>query len=166
VDSVIKTKGVWVYHMLRQEMGDALFFATLRRLIQTHADGWLSLNDFRSAFLAAAPSNPTRTKLARFFAQWLDRNEAPIFDVSWSDAGKERNHQVAVTLRQRGNNGEPFELQLEVAIEAKEGTRVHTIMVNGKETRAVLACRGVPIGVRLDPKQRLFLWRPEYGRRP
>jgi len=147
--------------MLRQEMGDDLFFITLRRLIQKYADSWLSLDDFRNAFLEAAPS---QTKLKQFFTQWLDRDEAPIYDTDWSDVGNGSNHKVKVVIRQRENNGDPFQLRLEVAVDSKEGSRLHTVEINSRETSTILDSMGVPTGIRLDPYRRLFIWKKEYGR--
>ncbi len=158
--NLARAKGHWVYHMLRRRLGDDMFFATLRGLIRDFSGKKaLSLDDLRSAFVAAAPPE---AKLERFFAQWLDRPGAPILDVEWTPAGR-RKAEVVVRQVQEG---EPYHLRLDVAVDSKKEPRLHTIDIQDGETRVTLKGNGKPTGVRLDPNHRLLIWTPEYGPRP
>jgi Peptidase family M1 domain len=154
-------KGHWVYHMLRRRVGDDVFFATLRGLIQEFGGKKqaMSLDDLRSAFVAAAPR---KAKLKRFFAQWLDRAGAPILDLEWTPAGPSK---AKLVVRQ-AQTGKPYHLKLDVAVDSKEGSRLHTIEIKGRKTRVTLQGNGEPTGVRLDPDHQLLIWTPEYGQRP
>ena len=145
--------------MLRRRVGDGPFFATLRKLIEEFADKPMSLDDLRAAFIAAAP----KAELEGFFAQWLDRPGAPLLDVNWESAGE--GNRADVIIRQ-SQPGEPYHLNLDVAVESAVGTRIHTIKVRERETRVTLKCDGKPTDVRLDPNHRLLIWTAEYGPRP
>lgn len=90
-------KGHWVFHMLRRRVGDELFFATMRGLIESFAHKAMSLDDIRAAFVNAAPK---QADVERFLAQWLDRPGAPILDVDFSDASENSRHRASVIIHQ------------------------------------------------------------------
>ena len=146
--------------MLRRQVGDELFFATLRRLIERHGRGSMTLDDVRAAFRAAAPAE---AELERFFSDWLDRTGAPVLDVEWSALENEGAHEVELVVRQ---TGAPFRLVLEVLVESAAGERLETVVVDGAETRKRIAAAGVPTGVRVDPQHRLLIWDEGLGERP
>ncbi|HUE81395.1 MAG TPA: M1 family aminopeptidase [Pyrinomonadaceae bacterium] len=153
------SKGMWFYHMLRQQVGDETFFATLRELLKRFAGKAITLADLREAFLMAAP----RADLTTFFAQWLDRSGAPILEVKWAPP-KNGKAEIIITQVQKG---EPYVLKLELAIDTTDGrTRLNTIDVRGKETRVQLPLTGQIKQIRPDPNHRLLIWQPEYGARP
>ena len=150
-------KGHWVYHMLRQRVGDEVFFGTLRSIARDYAGRQLSVDAMRAAFVKAAPE----AKLEPFFAQWLDRAGAPVLDVDWWSVDKGAG--VAITIEQR-QPGEPYALPLEVAVDLKGGgTKVVTLEVTKPRETFTVATDARPLGVRLDPNRRLLIWRPEYG---
>ncbi len=147
-------KGHWVYHMLRGRVGDEVFFATLRGLIETFARRDISLNDVRAAFIMAAPD----AELETFFAQWLDRPGAPVLDAAWSDG------ELVITQAQ---GGEPYDLRLDVALQLADGsTERRTVRITERETRFAIDPGQSVTSVMLDPDHRLLIWTPEYGERP
>lgn len=153
-------KGHWVYHMLRHQVGDEIFFETLRGLVQSFASLSMSLDDVRDAFLAAEPES---AELERFFSDWLDREGAPVLDVEWSALPRDGAHEVELTVRQ---SGEPYRLLLEVIVDSAAGERAATVVIDGAECVTRLPAAGAPTGVRIDPHHRLLIWDPEYGERP
>ena len=153
-------KGHWVYHMLRQRVGDELFFGTLHELISRHGGGEMSLADLRAAFVAAAPPE---AELETFFRQWLDRPGAPVLDVTWTAEDGADGPAARVTIRQRG---EPYELRLEIAVDADEASRTHTVQLSDEEETFLLAAPGRVVGVRIDPRHRLLIWDSAYEQEP
>lgn len=153
--SLSDAKGHWVYHMLRHVVGDEVFFATLRGLLERFAGQRMGLDDVRAAFQVAAPGR----RLADFFAQWLDREGAPVIDASFEQAGE----SLRLTLRQ---SGEPFDLDLEVAVETDAGVTRHEVALRGSQTTVELSATSPVLGVHLDPDRHFLIWRPEYGPRP
>jgi hypothetical protein len=146
-----RSKGAWVYAMLRDRVGDEVFFGTLRRIARERRS--LSLQELRDAFVRAAPADPA---LPRFFADWLDRPGAPVLDLAWERAAG----GVRVRLAQRTA---PYRLPLEIAIDGSAGRAVRRVELRDSVQSFVLAYAGVPRGVRIDPAHRLLLWEPEFG---
>ena len=151
------SKGMWVYHMLRQRLGDELFFGTLRRLIADFAGRAMSLDDVRRAFIDAAPDRD----LEAFFAQWLDRAGGIDVDATFT-AG---HGTVDLLLTQK--TSEPFEFDLDVELELADGTaRRERLEVRGRETRARFDVPGQLVGAELDPDRLLLMRRPAYSGMP
>jgi hypothetical protein len=153
------SKGMWFYHMLRREIGDDLFFATLRELIKEFSGREMSLDDLRQAYITAVPDHD----LESFFAQWLDRTGAPRIEVSWSMVG---NDQVRIVLDQSPDYP-PFELDLDVAISGADGSITReTIHVSGNRTTVVQTVSANVIDILLDPERNILMWRPSYSTAP
>jgi len=153
-------KGHWVYHMLRQRVGDELFFGTLRNLITRHGGDEMSLADLRAAFVAVAPPE---AELETFFRQWLDRPGAPVLDMTWTAEDGADGPAARVTIRQRG---EPYELRLEVAVDADGASKTHSIQLSAKKETFLLAAPGRATGVRIDPRHQLLIGDAVYERDP
>jgi aminopeptidase N len=155
-------KGHWVFHMLRRQVGDDVFFATMRSLIRKFAHRTMTLDDVRGAFIEAAPPE---AGLKQFFRQWLDRKGAPILEVEWSDASADDRHRARLIIRQIQKE-KPYHLKLDVAVDAESGTTMHCIDLTKRKASITLDAKGPPTGVRLDPDYRLLIWTPEYGTPP
>ena len=155
------SKGHWFYHMLRQRVGDDVFFATLRGLVRDFANKAMSLDDVRAAFVKAVPQD---TELDAFLAQWLDRTGAPVIRLEWWAI--DRGSAVEVLLTQE-HAGSPYALDVEIEIATREGEHMRrTLAVTDRETRAEFETPGRAVGVTLDPDVQLLLWRPRYGSVP
>lgn len=144
------SKGMWVWHMLRQRIGDDRFFGTLRGIITDHAGDRITLDDLRAAFVASAPD----AGLPAFFAQWLDRPGLPRPST--------RVEGTRVVISQPVDD--VFVLDLTVEVRRDDGgVSRHDVHVTGAEA-VVEVGPGAPItGVELDPDRDLLLWRPEYA---
>lgn len=153
------SKGMWFYDMLRRQVGDKVFFMTLRTLIERYAGKALTLAELRQTFLAVSP----RAGLEQFFSQWLDRAGAPIIDATWKPVSK-KEVEIRFTQVQKG---EPYQLKLEFSVEFANGQKqAHSADITGRET--VMRVRSVDAiaRIKLDPDHKLLLWQPEYGERP
>lgn len=118
----------------------------------------MTLTAFRQAYVATAPE----ARLERFFKQWLDRTGAPVLDIDWNASG---NDGIEVTITQ-GQDGEPYELDLEIEMVGVGPPRLDTITVSQRVHRARLKSPFRTNIVRLDPEHRVLRWTPEYGSRP
>jgi hypothetical protein len=151
------SKGMWVYHMLWQRLGDELFFGTLRELIAEFAGRSMSLDDVRRAFVAAAPGQD----LQAFFAQWLDRAGGIDVEATFT-AGP---GSVDLLLAQSAE--EPFDFDLEVELKLADGSsRRERVEVRGRETRARFEVPGQLVDAELDPDRLLLMRRAAYGAMP
>lgn len=154
--NLVNSKGVWVYHMLRREIGDEVFFATLRGLFEEFDGRRMSLQDLRGAFVEAAPDHD----LTRFFSQWLDRTGAPRVETTWSSASDDFVH---VTFEQTAE-GEPFTLDLDVELVFDDGTvEQNTIRLKEHLTEVAWPAKKNVSDIRIDPDRNLLLWREAYA---
>jgi len=62
----VYVKGAWVLHMLRHELGDSLFFASLQTYLQTYAYSTALTGDFQAVCETVSGQN-----LEPFFQQWI-----------------------------------------------------------------------------------------------
>ncbi len=151
------SKGMWFHHMLRLRMGDEAFFSMLRALIDDFRGREIGLDVFRQRLLAADPS------LDAFLRQWLDRTGAPVLRADWWSIDRGKGIEIAIEQLQDGG---PFEVPLEVAVATAGGEVRHTLALAERSQRFTLPMPARPLDLRLDPDDRLLLWRPAYGPRP
>jgi hypothetical protein len=164
------SKGMWFYHMTRARLGDAAFFGALRVLLADFATRPMRVSDIRAGFQAAAPAD---TGLPGFLSQWLDRTGAPVLDVDWwsvrrQAAPRKEEPPGAVELRIRQRQpGPPYALDLEVLVTLRDSSAVlDTIHLRAADTTVVMELPRRALDVRIDPGQRILMWRPKYGPRP
>lgn len=175
------SKGMWVYQMLRDRLGDERMFATLRRMIEDHRNGVWRLDDLRQAFIADYPDQG----LDVFFDQWLDRDGLPVIDFSWRAVARTTTQpwadgpvdefllgedkppfEYVVELEQL-QDGPPFDLPLEIAVEAIDGqSTLEVVRLSERKQTFTLAAPAAPRRVVLDPKHKMLMWRPAYGPPP
>lgn len=86
-------RGAAVHHLLRDELGDSVWRAGLRRFVAAAAGGPVTTADYQRAMERASGRS-----LDWFFEQWVFRMGHPVFEVArrW-DAG---NRTLTLTLRQ------------------------------------------------------------------
>ena len=89
----IYPKGALVLEMLRKQLGDARFWAGIRRYLRDHAFGTATSDDLRQAFLEATGEN-----LDRFWDEWVYQAGYPQFAVAaqWDSAAS----AVILTVKQ------------------------------------------------------------------
>ncbi len=142
-------KVAFIFHMLRQELGDEVFYAGLREFWQQQRfriAGWAEL---RRAFASAAGRD-----LSWFFEQWLERMGAPrlsLGDVAVSPEGDA--FRVTLTARQ---DSPAYRLVVPVVIDTDAGPLRRQILLQNTETIAALVVEAAPSAVHLDPAHDLF----------
>jgi len=142
-------KGSWVLHMLRQRMGDDLFWAGIRDYYAQFRNANASTTDFRRAMERASGLD-----LSAFFSQWLYRGGIPRLEGTWQwDAAAK---QVVVELTQ-AQAGEPFQLPVEVGITAGGKSRVERVDLTARSARFSFPSDQEPTAVDLDPNVRLLV---------
>lgn len=86
-------KGGWILHMLRQQVGNAVF----RKIIQTYYAEFAGKNANTDNFVAVAEAVSGK-KLKAFFTQWLTQPGIPILQTTFSHNAAKR--MVTITLEQ------------------------------------------------------------------
>ncbi|MBM3416776.1 MAG: M1 family metallopeptidase [Bacteroidetes bacterium] len=98
-------KGSWVLHMLRRQLGDAIFHKSIRDYYASYAGKNADTKDLQKVFEANSGK-----KLDDFFQQWLFTNENPVIKIKWKNIKKEG--KVAITVEQLQNR--LFEFPLDI----------------------------------------------------
>ena len=137
-------KGAWVLHMLRGVVGDEAFWRGIRAYYADFSSRNATTGDFRRAMEEVSGRD-----LARFFRQWLERGGLPRVEGGWRHAGS----ALEIDLRQT-QEGEPFELEIPVAVELEPGSppRVEKVRMAEREVRVSIPIEGTPRTVALDPQ--------------
>ncbi|MBN2800154.1 MAG: M20/M25/M40 family metallo-hydrolase [Deltaproteobacteria bacterium] len=140
-------KGAMLVHMLREELGDEVFLASVRRFYLDNAMRRATWSD-----LAAAIQAESGWDAWAFMQPWLERPGAPKLTL-----GKVRSRALAggewslhLDLRQ---GAEPFPLTVPVAVtvEGQQAPVWARIPLQGERARVDLPLPGRPLRVDVDP---------------
>jgi aminopeptidase N len=137
-------KGAFVLHMLRGIVGDEAFWSGIRAYFAEFRQKNATTDDFRRTMEEASGRG-----LGRFFRQWLERGGLPRVEGGWRVSGS----SLEVELRQE-QEGEPFELEIPVALELEGDSppRLEKIRMTEREARATIPLPGRLRSARLDPQ--------------
>ena len=146
-DSHTYPKGALVLHMLRQQLGDAAFFDTLKHFLHRYAFEPVDTGDFIRSVKTVTGQN-----LDWFFDQWLFKPGHPVFDVrsEWDPARK----VVVLTVAQVQDfaRGIPvFRVPLSVAIVNADGRSTSQVWIREREETFEFPSETRPLLVRFDP---------------
>lgn len=141
-------KGGWLLHMLRQELGDEMFWHGIRAYYAKFAGKNALSEDFQ-----AVMEQTSGKDLKQFFKQWLYQSGYPKLQGTWTyDAA---NKEVVVQLEQ--TNQELFEFPLELALQQADGKFVtQSVRVTQAKESFRLKSEVAPKLVSLDPNVRLL----------
>jgi len=145
-DSHTYPKGALVLHMLRNLLGDAAFFDTLKHFLHRYAFDAVDTGDFIRSVKTVTGQN-----LDWFFDQWLFKPGHPIFDVrsDWDPARKMVT--LKVTQVQDFTRGIPvFRVPVAVAIVTAAGKSARTVWVRDREETFEFPSQTRPLLVRFD----------------
>jgi aminopeptidase N len=140
-------KGGWVLHMLRRQLGDSVFWRSLRNYYSTYAGLTADTDDLRKVF-----EKESKTSLSQFFRQWLYEPGIPELKIEWNYNATTK--KVNVTVKQlRGS----FSFPLEIGIRSGGGRISYlTIQVTSATTNSSIAVKDKPLQFLVDPNQSLL----------
>jgi aminopeptidase N len=100
-------KGGWVLHMLRQELGDAVFHKAVKAYYKQYANSNADTRDLQKVFEQTSGKD-----LSVFFDQWLYKPGIPNLDVKWGYSFK--TNKTWMEIRQLQENGFVFKLPVQL----------------------------------------------------
>ena len=114
-DRHIYEKGACVYHMIRTELGDELFWKAIQTFVQDNAH-----NTVETVDLLRAIEKATGRNLLFLFDQYVFRGGHPDYKVAYSWDGDSQLAKVTVTQTQakegkNGSDSELFDLKIPIA---------------------------------------------------
>lgn len=134
-DRHIYEKGSCVYHMIRAELGDELFWPAIHRFVQDNAHKTVETVDLLRAIEKATGRN-----LTFLFDQYVYRGGHPDFKVAYSWDGDANLAKVTVTQTQasanQNHNKDLFDLKIPIGFGYKQQDstiQTFTVRVNERE---------------------------------
>ncbi len=159
------------FHMLRRKLGDDRFRAWAARFYREMRGRQASFADVRrtmEALLSPEPGavpgpvpapasgNPAGADLGRFFRDWTERPGAAALAVEVAEvAALGAGFEVRGTLRQT-QGGEPFALDVPLAIQTAGATVVESIHLESAATPFAIRVPARPLALQADPSFDLF----------
>ena len=161
--SVVQNKGAMVFHMLRSQMGDAAFRATLRDFYEKFAGHAARIEDFEklaSDRAAQAAQRGPAPNLTPFFVQWLNSTGVPEFKLDFVVVRTRKGFLLRGDVKQ---DLETFRMPVEVRIATEGNPETQTIDVVGTKSDFTIETFGRPRpnGVSIDPNNNLLKSSPK-----
>jgi tetratricopeptide (TPR) repeat protein len=148
-------KGAMVFHMLRWEMGDAVFTKFLQALLTQYAD-----KGIRTSNVQTVAEEQSKLQLTAFFSQWLDGTGAPEFTDNYSvfRLGKGKGFRTVGSVSQ---DLDLFSMPVELKIETEGKTEQRRVDLSGTESRYTVETFGRPRRITIDPDNWLLKSTPD-----
>ena len=151
------SKAMMVFHMLRNLVGDELFYESIGRFYVDNAFTRATWQDIRTAFEAV-----TSKKLGWFFDQWLLRAGGPelaIEDVRFSVAPTVTSYGEPVYKLEFVVRQEPpaYKLIIPILIETEGGGELsYALELNGETGVVKVDLKKKPMAIEIDPESDIF----------
>ena len=141
-------KGGWILHMLRKELGDSVFWRSIREYYATYAGGVADTRDLQKIFETVSGKN-----LKQFFDQWLYTAGQPEIEVMWGyDAGA-KNILVELKQLQDKTFQFPFTLKIKSPIGQE---KIERLVVNSGTASFKIKADQKPAAIIADPDTQLM----------
>jgi hypothetical protein len=143
--SMTLEKGAMIFHMLRWEVGDKAFLATMKGFLSQYTDSSVRAEDMEK--VAEAQS---QQQLTPFFAQWIDGTGAPRFTNKYA-VYRLGNNKGFRTIGEINQDLDLFRMPVELRIETDGKTENQKVNVVGTDTQYVVDTFGRPRRISIDP---------------
>jgi tetratricopeptide (TPR) repeat protein len=144
--SMTLEKGAMIFHMLRWEIGDKAFLATLKAALAQYTGSPIRAADFEK--VAEAQS---QQQLTAFFAQWVDGTGAPQFTNKYA-VYRLGNNKGFRTIGEIGQDLDLFRMPVELRVETDGKTETKRIEIVGADTQFTVDTFGRPHRISIDPQ--------------
>ncbi len=153
--SMTLEKGAMVFHMLRGEIGDKAFLATLKGALSQYIDSSIRSRDFEK--VAEAQS---QKELTPFFAQWIDGTGAPRFTNKYA-VYRLGNNKGFRTIGEIQQDLDLFRMPVDLRVETDGKTENEKVEVVGTDTQYVVDTFGRPRRISIDPDEWVLKTTPD-----
>ena len=153
VHQLADTKGHFVMHMLRDQIGEADFYQAIQNILKEFAGGDFTLAEFREAF-----ENTSGQELEWFFDQWLYQKGAPEFILNHNVEKVTDGYRISGTVEQTGDF---YRALAEIGCQLQGEWQVFPVEITETPMAFDFTVTEKPDRVSFDPFQKLLRWRPE-----
>ena len=152
-------KGGCVLHMLRQQLGDEAFFASLNRYLKKNEYTEVESHELRMAF-----EDVTGQDLSWFFNQWFLGAGHPVLDIEYGWDADTKKASVTVNQSQEGNQvARIFDLPLSVDLYDVSGkVRRENIRVTKRSQTFTFDCETKPALINFDATKSLLAQKTDH----
>lgn len=140
-------KGGWVLHMLRNTVGDSIFWKGIKNYYSIYAGKNASTEDFQKVMEQASGKD-----LKTFFKQWLYTPGHPKLKV----IQRYSNGKVEVSIEQQQQTLFEFPLQVLIKTGTEMGDLTKSIVIKQKNTSFSIPLEKNPLAVIIDPQVNLL----------
>ncbi len=141
--AICNGKGAMLFHMLRENVGDGIFFDAVKSLIKENEYSRISWSDVRAAFENASGNN-----LEWFFSQWVDRKGLPEFEIEDERVAVVNGVQaVSFDIVQKG---EAYRFDLPVIVRTDRGEVRQMLHLEKEKEHFALPVEGTPMELLFD----------------
>ena len=151
--NLVYSKGAWVLHMLRNEVGDTNFFKTLHEYLRLYKYGNASTYDFKKLCEKVSGRN-----LTQFFDQWVFNGEGIIeLAYDWSSELKGADFSLVLNTEQLQNGYDIYKFPVGVKfIYEGDESEVKTLRITERQQRFSFTLKRKPKEILLDPDKWLL----------
>jgi len=141
-------KGGWILHMLHCELGDSVFWRSIRKYYATYAGSIADTRDLQKIFEEISGKN-----LNQFFDQWLYTPGQPELDITWKYdvAGKFINVDIKQLQRK------PFSFPLSLKINSPGDSKKEKIYIRDELSSFKIKADKKPVSLIVDPNTELLM---------
>ena len=152
-DRHLYERGSLVLDMLRSELGDDQWWATMHHYVTKHAGGDVLTHDLQRAIEEATGRN-----LDWFFEQWVWKGGHPEFKATYSWEPKRRQATVRLQQTQQPDDRltSVYRMPMEIAFTTARGTRAFDVEITEADHTFVFQLDGEPRFVAIDPEHRVL----------
>lgn len=142
-------KGGWVLHMLRDQLGDTLFWKGIRAYYATYSGKNAATDDLRKSMEKVSGRD-----LRQFFKQWLYTPGHPVLDITWQY--NKTSKSLSLTVHQK--QGTPFQFPLELSFYGPDHNFLFnkTIWIKDQQTQLSMPVTSKVQQVLADPSVKLL----------
>lgn len=141
-------KGSWVLHMLRDELGDKVFFSGIRRYYSRFKDRNVLSSDFRGIM-----ETVSKRDLGKFFDQWLIQPSIPVLALEWEYSPGRKETIINVVQEQ---DKYIFDIPLEIEIVYGGRKLRKKVRIDEQHEEIIIKTRRQPVELTLDPDVKLL----------
>ncbi len=142
-------KSAMVFHMLRQRVGDKVFWATLKQIAVDRMFQPTAWKDIQAAFEAGC-----QCSLENFFAQWVRQPGAPQLALTQVERTTTATGTRVTGIVQQ--SAPVFELELPIRLSANGRGQTEKIVISRSQTRFDFQMPFVPERLEVDPHFDIF----------
>jgi len=140
-------KGAWFLHMLRNEVGDSVFWNGINEYYDTYQYGNATTNDFQAVMESHFP-----VSLDKFFDQWLFQSQHPTLKINYNS----NDDDQVISIHQLQNT-HVFDFKLEIEFTYEDKTsEIKTFRVSRKKEVFVLKSKKPITSMKYDPNVKLL----------